>query len=100
MREREKVEEETTGKKEGKEPGALSLTRKKMEEETSGEKEASFSCERRSRSSFSHANERVPIAPLEKPCEQLAASSAPPSGVRLLFNPPELGDLGAVDSAT
>ena len=96
MREREKVDEETTGKKEGKEAGALSLTRKKMEEETSGEKEASFSCERRSRSSFSHANERAPSAPLEKPCEQLAASSAPPSGVRLLFNPPELSDLGAV----
>ena len=50
---------------------------------------------RKSRSSFSHANERVPIAPLEKPCEQLA-SFAPPSGVRLLFNPPELRDFGAV----
>jgi len=88
------MEEETTGKKEGKQE--LFLSREKRWKRRHRERKKLPSPARRSRSSFSHANERVPIAPLEKPCEKLAASSAPPSGVRLLFNPPELGDLGAV----
>ena len=59
MREREKVEEETTGKKEGKDAGALSLTRKKMEAETSGEKEASVYCEKKQELLFSRERARA-----------------------------------------
>jgi hypothetical protein len=72
----------------------LFLSREKRWKRRLRERKKLPSSARRS-SSFSHANERVPIAPLEKPCEKLA-SSAPPSGVRLLFNPPELRDFGAV----